>query len=98
MRGHECIIKDRNGHVCEGAIQFCHVRKGLPEGEQAGVAQKPHDCFGFPACDDAHRTQHAMGEGWFEQTYGVNLLQTALALSLQSPDLELRAKARSITT
>ena len=96
VRGHECIANGKLGLACQGRIEFCHVRKGLPEGEQAGVAQKPHDAFGFPACTYHHKVQHAMGEGWFEQTYGVKLLETALALALRSPDPSIVEKARSI--
>ena len=98
VRSRECIAHGAFGIFCEGPIQFCHVRSGLPQGEQSGVSQKPHDAFGFPACAYHHKRQHDMGEASFEQLYGVNLLETALALSLQSPDLELRAKARSIRT
>ena len=96
IRGLECIAKVRDGANCVGAVEFCHVRSGLPEGEQAGIATKPHDCFGFPACRWHHLTQHQHGEREFERVYGVKLLETALALSLNSPDPEIREKARSI--
>lgn len=98
VRGRECIAKGRVGHVhcvdCYGPIQFCHVRSGLPDGEQAGVSEKPHDCFGFPGCATHHAQQHVVGEQSFEKMYGINLLETALALSRISPDPMVKEKAR----
>ena len=81
-----------------GPIEFCHVRSGLPIGEQAGMAEKPHDCFGCPGCPIHHAEQHRIGEPAFERKYGVNLLATAINLSRVSPCPEIRAKAKSITS
>jgi hypothetical protein len=101
VRGHVCItIGGHAPHLeapaCEGPIQFCHIRARLPEGEQAGVSQKPHDAFGFPACAAHHKIQHALGEAGFESRYGVSLLKTALALARVSPDPMIKQKAQEV--
>jgi hypothetical protein len=77
-------------------LEFCHVRAGLPEGEQAGISTKPHDAFAVGMCSAHHREQHAIGEKSFEKKYGVKLLETALALSRISPDQDIQRKAREI--
>ena len=77
-------------------VEFCHVRAGLPAGEQAGVAQKPHDAFGFPACRSHHDLQHRISEAAFEQLCGVKLLDTALQLARISPCPRVKAKAQEL--
>lgn len=99
VRSFVCIVNGGTaGVTCtEGPIVFCHVRSGLPEGEQAGVSRKPHDCFGFPACRSHHDQQHGIGEQSFERLYGVRLLDTALKLARVSPCPIVKAKAQQIS-
>jgi len=92
VRGHGCIVPD----CMETKMQFCHVRRGLPNGHQAGMNQKPHDAFGFPACAEHHSQQHSMGELSFESHYGVDLLQTALGYAKQSPVQEIRELSKKL--
>jgi len=98
VRSFVCIVNGGTaGSVCnEGPIVFCHVRAGLPEGEQAGVSRKPHDCFGFPACRSHHDQQHRIGEESFEKIHGVKLLDTALLLARASPCPRVKAKAQEL--
>jgi hypothetical protein len=81
---------------CSGRIQCCHVRAGLPAGEQAGKAQKPHDAFSFPGCEYHHAVQHMIGESSFEKQYGVNLLAAAIKLAGLSPDPLIKQKVKDL--
>jgi len=103
VRSFVCIAQGGNApHLesvnCGGPIEFCHVRAGLPEGEQAGISRKPHDAFAVPMCAEHHRIQHAIGEASFEQRYGVRLLDTALKLARVSPCPIVKAKANQVAT
>lgn len=93
VRSHVCIVNDE---WCDKIIQCAHVRRGLPAGEQAGMSEKPHDCFTVPMCSGHHARQHRVGEESFEKMYGVNLLGTALSLAAASPDPAIREKAKEI--
>jgi hypothetical protein len=76
VRGCYCIIFGRNGHVCSGAVQFAHVRKG----NDGGMGLKPSDCHGVPMCYAAHiQIQHQHGEPAFERSFGLDLNETAAA-------------------
>ena len=99
VRSFVCIVNGGTaGVTCtEGPIVFCHVRAGLPEGEQAGISRKPHDAFAVPMCAEHHRIQHAIGEASFEQRYGVRLLDTALKLARVSPCPIVKAKAQQVS-
>lgn len=98
VRSHVCIVLTGRPDLteCTGGNEFCHVRAGLPSGEQAGVAMKPHDAFGVPMCSYHHSQQHRIGEASFEKLYGVRLLDTALALARVSPDQMIRDKVKEI--
>lgn len=70
VRGYPCLIAGINGHVCDGKIQFAHVRKG----NDGGLGVKPSDCHGVPMCDRAHiRIQHQHGEPAFEREFALSL-------------------------
>jgi hypothetical protein len=97
VRAHVCIVVTGGGPLsCAGGIEFAHVRAGLPEGELAGMAQKPSDVFAVPMCSAHHSEQHRIGERSFERLYGVSLLKTALALARVSPDLKIREKVKGV--
>ena len=94
VRSFVCIVNDE---YCDKDIQCAHVRLGLPEGEQAGVSQKPHDCFTVPMCSGHHARQHRIGEASFEKEFGVRLLDTALKLARVSPCPIVKAKAQQVS-
>lgn len=81
IRGHECSIAGRNGHVCQGRIEAAHVRTGTDGGAQL----KPSDCFTIPLCALAHKWQSDNGEPAFEARYGIKMRQIADALWARSP-------------
>lgn len=82
VRGHECAIAGRNGHVCSGKIEAAHVRTGT----DGGLNVKPGDNWTIPLCGEAHiRTQHRLGERLFEVTYGINMKAIAEQLWKASP-------------
>lgn len=78
VRGHVCVV---NNSECTNRIEFAHIRKGT----DGGMAKKPSDRFGFPACDFHHREQHDIGEVSFAKRYGLNLLRIAALFWAKSP-------------
>ena len=92
LRDHVCIVPDCTNTF----IQVCHIRSNLPEGEQAGTGQKPHDAWTFPACLPHHQEQHELGEQSFEKKYGIDLLKTAFEFAFASPVMEVRQHARKV--
>lgn len=81
VRRHACIVEG-----CERRdIQACHVRYGLPQGEQAGMADKPHDKWTVPMCAGHHAEQHQIGEPAFCRKYGIDLVKTAMQFASASP-------------
>lgn len=47
--------------LCFGPIQAAHVRMY----SDAGIAEKPSDCYAVPLCAVCHRRQHDIGEPRF---------------------------------
>ena len=94
VRKRVCAVYGASSEPCSFRSECAHVRAGLPEGEQAGVSQKPHDAFTVPLCSYHHREQHRIGEPAFERKYGVRLLNTALALARISPCEAVKSKAK----
>lgn len=76
VRGHECAIAGRAGHVCTGKIEAAHVRLGT----DGGMAVKPGDNWAIPLCAGAHAEQHNIGEASFSARYGIDMKATAAAL------------------
>lgn len=67
VRGFDCSIKDKNGHVCQGRIEAAHDRDGTD-----GCGQrKPSDFHCFPLCSLAHGEQHTLGHESFDRKYGI---------------------------
>lgn len=81
VRGHECLIFGRQGHVCRGKPRACHLRVGT----DGGLSQKPSDMWTWPGCDGAHEEQHRIGEISFQAKYGTNLRVVCERLWQQSP-------------
>jgi hypothetical protein len=73
LRGRECVIAGRLGHVCEGKIEAAHV----DHAGDKGIATKVSDRYAIPACAAAHREQHTRGWHTFQRVY----LLDALALA-----------------
>lgn len=76
VRGFECAIAGRAGHVCGGKIEAAHVRTGT----DGGTSYKPSDCWAIPLCSEGHREQHQIGEHRFEKKYGVDMKKQARAI------------------
>lgn len=81
VRKHYCCVPGCPSDLIEAA----HVRKGLPEGEQAGMGQKPHDRWCIPLCRDHHREQHDLGELTFAGKHGLDLVALAKQFAKESP-------------
>jgi hypothetical protein len=81
IRGHECSIAGKSGHVCQGKIEAAHTRTGT----DGGLSVKPSDIWAIPLCEYAHRTQHAIGEAAFERLFGVKMRDIASKLASISP-------------
>lgn len=81
VRGHECSISGKAGHICFGKIQAMHARIGT----DGGMGVKPGDNWTLPGCADAHQEQHAIGEQSFEAKYGISMRAIAEQLWLRSP-------------
>lgn len=81
IRGHECAIAGRAGHVCDGKIEAAHVRTGT----DGGLSVKPSDTWTIPLCADAHRRQHAIGEASFERLFQIDMKAVARKLADVSP-------------
>lgn len=89
VRGHCCSLMGKwsshgTRHECRGSIEAAHVRSGT----DGGLAMKPSDCWALPLCTLAHQQQHAIGEGFFERMWGVNMKQIASGLARLSPALK----------
>lgn len=62
-------------------IECAHVRNGT----DGGTGLKPSDSWCWSACRDHHSEQHQIGETSFEQKYGLNLKDLAMAFFRKSP-------------
>ncbi len=81
IRGHDCLIRHRAGHYCDGKVEAAHVRNGT----DGGVGIKPSDIWTVPLCSIAHAQQHRIGERGFECNWGVDLKEIAEGLARWSP-------------
>lgn len=82
VRGHECAIAGRAGHVCGGKIEAAHVRTGTDGAKDI----KPGDNWTIPLCGMAHvPDQHQIGEAAFERKYGIDMKAIAAELWRRSP-------------
>lgn len=74
VRGFQCEIAGKNGHVCVPTRAAAHVRTGTDGCKDV----KPSDWFCISLCDDyrgggAHGEQHRIGEPAFEKKYGIDM-------------------------
>lgn len=81
IRGCECSVRGKIGHMCGWSIEAAHVRKGT----DGGVGTKPGDNWTIPLCAAAHARQHNIGEPAFERLYGIDMKEIAAKLWLISP-------------
>jgi hypothetical protein len=82
VRSHYCVVPG-----CQATdIQFCHIRSAA----NSGTGLKPHDAHSFPACFNHHAEQHQVGQGTFEDRYGLDLAAIAAELVRRSPDVPMR--------
>ena len=80
VKGCECLIKGKKGHVCGGIMHAHHVRKGT----HTGMSQIPNDSEVVPLCAIAHDEVHK-GHDTFEAKYGLSLSNEAASAWQQSP-------------
>lgn len=93
----------------DGPVEAAHVRMSAAAmgKRNAGIGQKPDDCWTVPLSAAKHREQHAEGnEAWFWERHGVNPLlvaqqlygvSVALRASREPEDAILRALSNIIT-
>jgi hypothetical protein len=78
VRSRHCVVPG-----CQAVdIQCCHIRSAA----LAGTGLKPPDWKTFPACTNHHAEQHQVGQGTFEDRYGIDLDAIAAELVRRSPD------------
>lgn len=82
VRSHHCVVPGCDRYD----IECCHIRSAF----DAGTGLKPPDWRTFPACAFHHAEQHRIGQGSFEDKYGLDLDGIAQKLARHSPDTNLR--------
>lgn len=82
-----CIITGIQPHI--KVIEPAHVRYSSPfHGKrETGKAEKPHDWWVVPLCQEKHREQHSMDEREFWARYQIDPLIVCPLLWLHSGDL-----------
>lgn len=68
LRRQPCVI----GGDCEGPIQACHIRYGLPGEAPTGLQRKPSDTRCTSMCAKHHALQHAGNERQFWASRGLD--------------------------
>lgn len=78
VRGHECCIAGKAGHVCSGKIEAHHVRLGT----DGGASLKPSDWWCVPLCSGAHSELHGpgCGQATFDKRYQIDCKAVAAGL------------------
>ena len=74
--------------ICCGAgnVDAAHVRMTGPDKWNAGVGQKPHDCYVLPLCRECHQEQHHLGEKRFWGDLGIDPIVVSRQLYRLSHD------------
>lgn len=75
--------------ICCGTdtgVDAAHVRMTGPDKFNAGVGQKPHDCYVLPLCRSCHIMQHHFGEKEFWGIVGINPIVVSRSLYRLSHD------------
>lgn len=72
------------------ATEACHIRftDRRAAKDNPGVGQKPHDFWTVPLCGKHHREQHSMNEERFWDGAMIDPLFVAMALYLNTGDIE----------
>ena len=82
VRGFECAIAGRLGHVCSGKIVAAHV--DYAGGKGAGM--KVSDAYTVPLCWAAHAEQtDVLAWPGFERKYGIDALAMSKEIARRSP-------------
>ena len=81
VRSHFCCVPGCQRQPIEAA----HTRRGLPNGEQAGMGQKPGDQWAISLCVEHHDQQHNVGEKSFEEWHKIDMKELALEFAAKSP-------------
>ncbi len=99
-----CLITGERERVEAAHIRMSDAAMGK---RNAGIGQKPDDCWVVPLAASKHREQHADGnEAWFWERHGINPLlvaqqlygvSVALRSSREPEDAILRALTNIIT-
>ena len=77
VRRHRCSVAG-----CESLpIECAHVRAGT----DGGMSLKPSDRWTLSLCREHHAEQHRIGEGAFEERYGLDLVSLAQEFARRSP-------------
>ncbi len=89
---HLRFIRELPCLVCQDntATEACHIRFSDSRAAKVnpGVGQKPHDHWTVPLCGKHHREQHEQNEQEFWDTAMIDPLFVAMALFLNSGDVE----------
>lgn len=74
LRRQPCVIGEKYGQVacCDGPTQAAHIRYGKPGELPTGMQRKPNDDRCTPLCAHHHAQQHASGERWWWQHWGLD--------------------------
>lgn len=85
VRGHECLIAGKNGHVCSDRFEAAHFDGPIPNIDRGGKSKKDHDKWTFCLCALAHAEYHNLGYARFEAKYGVDTMKAAQEMARLSP-------------
>jgi hypothetical protein len=81
LRGRQCAIAGRLGHVCSGRIEAAHVDHAGGK----GIGTKVADRHAISLCTGAHDEQHRRGWATFERIYMLDAMALAADFWRQWP-------------
>jgi hypothetical protein len=85
LRGRNCILAGKAGHVCEGRMEAAHYDGAGDKGMGLKVA----DYHAFPACSAAHGELHRIGQDTWQAKWSVNLARAVAEYANASPHKKL---------
>lgn len=94
VRAHECVLWANPLSPCDmnHPTEAAHYRTAA----NSGTGKKPGDEWLLPCCRAHHREQHQIGQHAFELRYGISMRDLALGYARESPDREIRERAKRI--
>lgn len=92
VRGFECLIAGRLGHVCSGRMEAMHVDYAPGK----GMSMKVPDVYVVPGCSAAHAEQTDLQWDRFEAKYGIDCLAMSRALARKSPSIIQAAREAGV--